>query len=439
MFDAISRLVPRIALSDEAFAARHRLICAVLWVTLVLVGVVSVIDPGGDSAAAMADHHGSSHQVMLWCVVGLTVLFGGLARLNVSRRWQAVTASTGLMTASIGMVHAGHGLTDLHFAFFVLLALAGLYQDWVPFAVATVIVSAHHMIFGLLTPDAVFSDPRAQAHPIPWALLHTAFVIAMVAVQFATWRFAELAQGEATGAIEAAQVEAGLQLTRAAADAARREQDAVAAAAERLSEREKLSGRLDEVLEATAATGKRIGGETGVTMSGITHALELIDSASTTASGDLDRAVSGSASAQEVIEQLEQSVANITTVAQLINAVAQQTNLLALNATIEAARAGEAGRGFGVVAEEVKSLAAQTAAATARIEATVAEVRSGAAAAVDAVGGISTVLNRVAQAQAQVKEIVQDQAELVGAAQISLAAAAEQVADTANRARRAGV
>jgi hypothetical protein len=70
-----------------------------------------------------------------------------------------------------------------------------------------------------------------------------------------------------------------------------------------------------------------------------------IDSASTTASGDIDRAVSGSASAQEVIEQLEQSVANITTVAQLINAVARQA----------------------------KSLAAQTAAATARIEATVAD------------------------------------------------------------------
>ena len=82
-------------------------------------------------------------------------------------------------------------------------------------------------------------------------------------------------------------------------------------------------------------------------------------------SADVVRVTVGEAQAtNQDIDALAQAAQKIGDVVKLIRGIAEQTNLLALNATIEAARAGEAGRGFSVVASEVKSLAVQTATAT---------------------------------------------------------------------------
>ncbi|MGY1604027.1 methyl-accepting chemotaxis protein [Geodermatophilus sp. SYSU D00815] len=121
------------------------------------------------------------------------------------------------------------------------------------------------------------------------------------------------------------------------------------------------------------------------------------------------QAVTVAETTTRTVGKLGDSSQEIATVVKLINGIAEQTNLLALNATIEAARAGEAGKGFAVVASEVKELAQETARATEDISTRVAAIQADTAGAVEAIGRISTVIAEINDFQATIAAAVEEQ------------------------------
>ena len=135
-------------------------------------------------------------------------------------------------------------------------------------------------------------------------------------------------------------------------------------------------------------------------------------------------AVTQAQKTDERIAQLSTAAGRIGDVLKLITAIAEQTNLLALNATIEAARAGEAGRGFAVVASEVKALASQTAKATEEIASQISDMQIATADSVAAIKEIGGTIGRISQIANAIAAAVEEQ----GAATQEIARNVQQAA-----------
>lgn len=370
------------------------------------------------------------------------------------------------MVLSALHIQQSHGMIEMHFGIFVLLAILVYYRDWTPILVAAAVIAVHHVSFFLLQQGGETIRIVQEDAGWPVILVHAGYVVveSVILVVLARHGARDAAVGEHLQRTSAHLLREGqpIDLTyRSAADdhSAQRfnrllnELDGlVSQVVGAGSELNDTSGhlalttsRLNQGAEALQDTTSQIGQTVEQLSAAVVQVSQQTERAAQSAQqvdndvaagiaaiGDAQTGIGELASeigtCSEVVQALARDTQQINKVLDVIHAVADQTNLLALNAAIEAARAGEHGRGFAVVADEVRQLARRTQDATGEIQALVVCLQEGSANAVGAMAQSTHGVERCVGHTEHIAQLLRDINQSIEAVQVIGVSTREQLA-----------